>query len=243
MKKIRTAICDDDRAVRKQISEIIEKYEKGKYSFQIDCFSNPDLPFSSFNYDILFLDIMFGETSAGLDVIRKLRENGNNLYVILISSYSSYSISKTGFTYDAEDYILKPVNQEEVHRVLDKILRDMEKKEDHFGRILIKNKGSAHLVAVKEIMYIDIVSRQRWIHTQTQTFSTQQSLSDIFQSLPGEIFTYTYSSYVVNLNFVDFLEGDRIMLTDGTKIPLSRTYRKEFLEKLNRVALGGNGDA
>ena len=243
MKKIRTAICDDDRAVRKQISEIIEKYEKGKYSFQIDFFSDAKLPFSSFNYDILFLDIMFGGVSAGLDVIRNLRENGNNLYVVLISSYNSYSISKAGFTFDAEDYILKPIKQEDVHLVLDKILRDMEKRDDYFGKLLIKNKGSAHLVAVKDILYVDIESRKSRIHTKTQTFTTKQPLSDIFQSLPGEIFTYTHGSYVVNLNFVDLLENDRIILTDGTDIPLSRTYRKEFLEKLNTFALGGNRDA
>ena len=63
---------------------------------------------------------------AGLDVIRQIRENGWKIKVIFLSGYQEFDYVKKAISYEAVDYLLKPVGQEELEQSIlraEKMLR------------------------------------------------------------------------------------------------------------------------
>lgn len=75
--------------------------------------------------DILFTDIkMPGMT--GLEVATTLREEGNAAKIILISGVQDFQYARTALEVKVEGYILKPIQLEEIHRVIRKLLSNLE---------------------------------------------------------------------------------------------------------------------
>src|SRR5690606_10009200 len=68
--------------------------------------------------DLIFLDIkMPGEN--GLDLAKRLRENGRLMKLVFVTSYKEYA--PAAFNVQAYDYIVKPVKQERLHRTVERI--------------------------------------------------------------------------------------------------------------------------
>jgi len=67
--------------------------------------------------DILLLDLKMPDLD-GLEVLAKLREDHNELKVIILTGHGSFSAGSEGMALGAFDYIMKPV---ELSHLLDKI--------------------------------------------------------------------------------------------------------------------------
>ncbi|MBS6444630.1 MAG: response regulator transcription factor [Ruminococcus sp.] len=65
------------------------------------------------NYDIVLLDVMIPAPN-GLEVLKTLRDKGNNIPVILLTAMGSTEDRVKGLNYGADDYIAKPFNFQEL---------------------------------------------------------------------------------------------------------------------------------
>ena len=84
--------------------------------FQIDsCFTGTEaLEYISYsNYDMVLLDIMIPAPN-GLEVLKTLRDNGNNIPIILLTAMGSTEAKVRGLNYGADDYIAKPFSFDEL---------------------------------------------------------------------------------------------------------------------------------
>ena len=239
MQRVKIAIYDDDTQILDQLRHNIMQYQKTKndYLFLVSCHENLN-DMNEFDFDILFLDIFFGEKKSGLEAIKALRKMGSNAYVAFISSFKDYDISKIGFQLDVVDYISKPFSYQEIAALLDRILLNMSKEQLNGSRLIIKYDGITNVVNVKDIVFIDIESRKRRIHMRDHVVLSTLSLQNIFQQLPDTIFAYTHNAFIVNLKFVDYCSIDNVYMIDGNNIPLSRSHKVGFMEKLNGFAYG-----
>ena len=70
--------------------------------------------------DVVLTDISMPRQD-GLDVIRKTREQGITCRFVIISGYQQFEYAYNALKYDVDDYLLKPVEQAELNRVLKKI--------------------------------------------------------------------------------------------------------------------------
>lgn len=70
--------------------------------------------------DVVLTDISMPRQD-GLDVIRKTREQGITCRFVIISGYRQFEYAYNALKYDVDDYLLKPVEQAELNRVLKKI--------------------------------------------------------------------------------------------------------------------------
>lgn len=64
--------------------------------------------------EIVITDIRMPHLN-GLDLIRKLREDGNDSLVIFISGYDEFEYARTALALNASSYILKPIKEEELN--------------------------------------------------------------------------------------------------------------------------------
>ena len=51
---------------------------------------------------------------TGLEIIKQLKEIDENVKFIILSGYDDFSYAKTAIRYGVENYILKPINEEEL---------------------------------------------------------------------------------------------------------------------------------
>lgn len=68
------------------------------------------------------------EGISGLEVVRNVRKNNQELHIIIISSYDYSYFVMEAIKYDVKDYLLKPVNEVEYMNTMDKIVAELEQK-------------------------------------------------------------------------------------------------------------------
>ena len=74
--------------------------------------------------DIVISDIRMAGYD-GIDLIRHVRENGQHTHFIFISGYRQFEYAQSAMKYGAADYLLKPINKEELNTVLIRIQKQI----------------------------------------------------------------------------------------------------------------------
>ncbi len=75
--------------------------------------------------DILLADIrMPGFT--GLELVQKMRQEGMNTKVIFISGYAEFSYAQKALRMGVSEYLIKPVEEEELREILEELVRELE---------------------------------------------------------------------------------------------------------------------
>ena len=230
MKKYTVCICDDEQPIRDKLKKYILRYSFA-YDVEIDLIeleaaeklydlTNP--------YDILFLDIRFGNRSIGIDIAEELRKRGNTSIIVLTTALKSMSID--GYRAEPFRFIVKPFTGEEIIAVLNACAHKLNRSVSY---IKITNDSHTNLLRTDKIMYIYSKLRKRHIVCQdVAQIGTWQSLRELMDSLPSDKFAYSHKSYIVNLDMVDTVKDSKILLTDHSAVPLGLHFRDSFMKTL-----------
>lgn len=89
--------------------------------------------------DIIITDINMPKVT-GLELIRKIKDIDEHVKFIILSGYDEFSYAKTAIKYGVENYILKPINEDELEEALIKIINTMNGEKEKQGRLLHKNR-------------------------------------------------------------------------------------------------------
>lgn len=79
--------------------------------------------------DILFTDIRMPGYN-GLELMERLNEKGLPMKVVFISGYADFEYAQSAIRLGAFDYLLKPVDQDKLQEVLERLLAGEEGKRD-----------------------------------------------------------------------------------------------------------------
>lgn len=97
--------------------------------------------------DILITDIRMPGYS-GLELIEKVKEKEENLEIIIISGYAHFAYAQTAIKFGVGDYLLKPINKEELTGTLSKLgerIRDRRRTAEDQRRIRQKSEADIRL--------------------------------------------------------------------------------------------------
>lgn len=101
----------------------------------------------SLSPDILITDIRMPGYS-GLELIEKVKESEENLEIIIISGYAHFAYAQTAIKFGVGDYLLKPINKEELTGTLQKLgerIRDRRRQAEDRQRIRQKSEADIRL--------------------------------------------------------------------------------------------------
>ena len=79
--------------------------------------------------DLLITDIRM-PVLTGLEMIQKASEQGVKCHFIVVSGYKYFDYAQKALKYGVEDYLLKPIDEDELNRQLQKIVAEEEQRED-----------------------------------------------------------------------------------------------------------------
>lgn len=120
-KKLRVLIVDDEFNIAMLIKKLIQWEKIG-----LECVNVVDNGEAAYNIisnekpDIVITDIRMPKIN-GLDLISMTKKVNGNIYFIVISGYKEFEYAHKALQYGVNDYLLKPVNEEELNKVLEKI--------------------------------------------------------------------------------------------------------------------------
>lgn len=113
-----------------------------------------------YNPDILITDIRMPGCN-GLDLIKQAREIKPDLEIVIISGYANFEYARTAMTYGVENYILKPIKQEELIETLQKIKKRLEEREQEINVIQNFIRSQNDLNRLREGLIKDILGKNK----------------------------------------------------------------------------------
>lgn len=198
--------------------------------------------------ELLFLDIQL-EDGTGFDLLKLLGPDALH-QVIFMTAFDEFAIK--AFQYNAIDYLLKPINPDEVIRVVQKafkqqqryqikqqtnhLLEDIQKKK--FDKITLTSQEGLIILKLADIQYLKSEGSYTTIYYGAGEKVTITKLLKEFEDLlPNTHFFRPHQSYMINLDYIHKVlkeEGGMILLISGAKVPVSRRKKEQLIEWLSR---------
>ena len=232
---IRVAIIEDDADDAAELTNNVESVfrEMGK-TCEIVTFDNPVrfLDLYKPDYDLVFMDIEMPAMN-GMDAARVLRTKDKSVVLIFVTNVARFAID--GYTVDAADFLIKPVERSNLRVKLNRALNKIDSGKGE--RIIIRCKTGACVEIISRIKYVEVMDHKLLFHTVDKVISATGSLNKVEAQLKDYGFSKCNSCYLVNLDYVTEI-NDKTVYVGGDKLVMSRGRTKPFMKDLANK-LGG----
>lgn len=118
--ELKVLICDDSVLARKQLKNYLESlgcntmYEAANGVNAVEMYK-------THNPDIVFLDIVMPEKN-GIEATKEIMEYDKDAHIVMASSVGTQSNLKEALKLGAKDFIQKPLNTDQVQKVINTVL-------------------------------------------------------------------------------------------------------------------------
>ena len=225
---LKAAVCDDNKIFLCEFEQILSKYPQiEKLNIFSDYSSLKKAIADGDNFDIIFMDIDFGEEKTGIDFASELYSVSPDSGIIYITCHrdryaQQVFLEKTNLL----GYLLKPIDLVLLERYLNIALRENEKR--CFLSITVKGKG-LH-INCDRILWIESHNHTSTVCLENEKHIVYEKLRFLLERLPSH-FAQCHKSYAVNMDKISILDSNSIFLANGVKIPVSRSFKKELNDK------------
>ena len=225
MECYRLAICEDDNAIRKELSALCRDIlmEDG-IGHEITEFCSADaldcvLKEESAPFDLLILDIQM-DGMSGMELAKSLRQRGNRVSILFVTGCEDYL--PEGYGVQPVHFLLKPVSR----GALAGALRTDWNLNHKPKTVTMRFGGRTVSLVLADIRYIESYNHSIVVHQADGNRTYLLSLSELEKQLASKQFCRCHNSYLVNLDYVEEIGRTKLMLRDGSSIPVGRTYYK-----------------
>lgn len=230
--KIKCVLIDDEPLAVK----VLQNYFTNFPDFEIVGSFNNSLEALDFinnnTIDAVFLDINM-PMMTGFELISLIE---NKTKVIITTAFREFAAES--YDLDVLDYLVKPIPLPRFIKCINKITTEFNLK----NNIKVETtKGDSHIfikvdkkmmkINIEEILFVEGMKEYIKVVTPDKTYITHKSLTSLSEELPADRFLRIHKSYVIALNKVKSIEGNRIQIQSYT-IPIGRNYSKEVKNKI-----------
>ena len=248
MKK-KVLIIDDENRTRDFVKKMIDSF-----NLDLDVYTdgeNVETGIEAINRiqpDILLLDIQMPD-GTGFDVLNSIETK--NFEVIFITAYQEYAIKAIKFS--ALDYILKPIDSEELHSSIITAIDCLEFKREETQfvalenniqpnnrrKLVLKTQECVFVVDLNEIIRCEADKNYTFFYLNSgKKILVSRTLKDYETMLNGYGFFRIQQSHLINLEYLDRYDkqqGGAIIMKDGTSVPLSPAKKDQFFKLLEKL--------
>jgi two-component system LytT family response regulator len=184
--------------------------------------------------DVVFLDVQM----PGLDGFEVLEQLAAELrpVVVFLTAHDEHALR--AFDEEALDYLLKPVDDDRFASALKRVARRVEERRRGVTasprgavRIAARDRGRVVLVDVEQLDWIEADGDHVRLHARDGQYLVRETLASVQRRLPPSHFVRIHRSTIVNAQRVREViphvnREAVVVLTDGTRLKLSRGYRE-----------------
>jgi two-component system LytT family response regulator len=196
--------------------------------------------------DLAFLDIEMIQGNA-FDLLNQLMPLP--FQVVFVTAFDAYAIR--AFKYSAVDYLLKPVDVDDLCRAVEKVVARQEQKDMAHIRVLLENVGAMQLaqqkmavptasglnfVTINDIIRFEAQGHYTVIYlTYGESLLTTRNIKEYEDLLPDSIFYRVHHSHIINLQKILKYQTGRggfVTMEDGVSIEIATRRRQDFMQRL-----------
>ena len=246
---IRTLIIDDEEDAREGLKLVVEKFCP-EVSIEALCESPEEglRKIDELQPELVFLDVQMPRLS-GFDLLGKVEKI--NFEVIFVTAFDKYAIKAIKFS--ALDYLLKPIDVEELVSAVQRIKEKQKNKTAHFKSLLSNVKLSSEKLTrlaipsdneiiiqkISDIVYGEADSNYTTLHlVDGKKITVSKTLKEFENILPETDFCRIHHSTLVNIAHVTKYikgEGGYVLVTGGDHLDVSRRKKDSFIQKLAKL--------
>lgn len=194
--------------------------------------------------DVLFMDVEMPQLN-GFELVEKL--TANNFQVIFTTAYNEFALK--AFRVSALDYLLKPVDVEELKAAVSKLkshakqdnqamdaLLDYIKSQKQINKISISTDKGIHFIDTNEVLYgLSTGPYTVFYLTDGQELVCSKSIGEYEKLLGDKGFYRIHNSSLINVEHLKRFvrtDGGYVEMSDGKTLTVSRRKKDEFLSYL-----------
>jgi two-component system LytT family response regulator len=183
----------------------------------------------------------------GFEMLEQLHEI--NFHLIFVTSYDAYALKAIRFS--AIDYLLKPVDREELQTAVQKVVKRMQvplpeqlkiilEKIQHpasaSNKIALPTMEGLQMIAIESIISGEADDNYTTLHLKdNKKIVVSSTLKIIEELLEDHSFIRIHRSYLVNLKEIEKYmkaDGGYVVMSDGSQIYVSRNKKEELIKML-----------
>ena len=257
---LRIMIADDERTARARLRRALSDVPGTEIAGEAADGASAVAQIRALRPDLAILDIQMPELD-GFAVLRAL-EPAERPAVIFATAFDAYALD--AFRVHAVDYVLKPVDGEQLRSAVERARRQLDARTDEVrlralldealasrgelaprtepscaDRLLINTDGRLVPVRVADIDWIEAAGNYVRLHVNKSVQMSRDTLSAMEKRVDPARFARIHRSAIVNLDRVKELQawfsGDFVvLLTTGERLRLSRSFRRAFESRFGR---------
>jgi len=249
-KVLRTIIIDDEAHVRESMADMLKLHcPNAKVVGQAEGVKSGFKSIQILHPDLILLDIKMKD-GTGFDLLEKI--DNIDFKIIFITAYDQYAIK--AFKFSALDYLLKPVESDELKEAIDKadklsqkevntqlsiLANNLNTDDQSKKKIILRTFDNIYLVNVNEINYIESDGRYSTIFLESGEKVLVSITLKHYQEMLVEFGFYrVHKSYLINLAHIHRFEksdGGYVILSGDAKVPVASRKREELMEMFERL--------
>jgi len=194
--------------------------------------------------DLVFLDIEMPQMN-GFQVLEAVEDIPFSL--VFVTAYDKFALK--AFRYSAVDYLLKPIDTQELRQAIDKVEKQRKTSKEQVShlrqqlsnipkgfpeKIALPYQNGVTFVHLQEVVYCESDdSYTKFYLSDGQMYLVTKPLKEIQEILEGREFLRIHRQYLINLNHIKKFvkgEGAYVIMANGQSIPVSRLHKERLIE-------------
>lgn len=252
--KISVAIIDDSAFSVKLITEVVRQLGSNvEIAFISSDGHDAIKKLQETKVDIAFLDIEMPEYN-GFEILEKIGEY--SFKVVFTTAHENYAVK--AFKINAFDYLMKPVQPQELKKVVERYIKRIEESEirknpageennngnenviEANGNLIIDTHGKTYFLNISKILYLKAERVYSNFCYEGKNIIVSKSTNYFETILDKMNFFRIHRSYVINLDHVkEVIKKENssffVRMDNNDELSLSRQNKDEFFKKMKSV--------
>ena len=233
---LKIAVCDYDNGELSHVTALLQQYQaRNRLAVRIDAFlSAMELmdALRTTNYQLLLLDILM-PGFTGIQAAREIRTFDSETKIVFLTSSPEFAVESYGV--DAFYYLLKPIREDDLFPVLDRLLQQFRRAED---TLLLTMPSGVLRLPYSRIEVLEVNSERLLFYLNDGSVREIPGTLTQYepQLLARREFVKVHRSYLVNMDDIQHLKGTELITYSGVRVPISRLLsnqvRKDYMDFL-----------
>jgi len=239
---IKTIIIEDEVNVREALKKMLHIIEPTiKIIAETAFVSDAVNLIKTLKPELVFLDIKL-EDGTGFDILKNLDKF--NFKIIFTTAYNQYAIK--AFKYSAVDYLLKPIDPNELQEAIQKAIQNIKNKKEHQellqvlqenntnkpNKIVLKTTEQYHIISINNIIRLEANGAYTNFITTDEKIIVSKNLKFYQDILNTSKFIRSHQSHLINTAFIKAIKNKNIIMSNHDIIPIATRKQSAIIKIL-----------
>jgi len=252
---ITAVLIDDDQHLRSGMKSMLKMYAPDiKIVGEAESVSTGKKAIEHWQPDVIFLDIHLAD-GTGFDILEQLKASQSKLssHIVFITAHEQYALK--AFKFSALDFLLKPVDPEDLQQAMSKVkealeknstfehidllIENIRKKADHFKRMALSTAEGIHLFEISDIIRCESMDNYtKFFIKNHKPMLISKTLKEYEELLAQHGFERVHQSHLINLAYLKSYikaDGGYILMADDSRIPIAQRKRERLQDLLKSI--------